>query len=98
MNSTTEKINRKGTRFLSRLTLGLILTILLIGCGGSRPESPKEEDVSAKGYAKLQALHRHEDSLLTKYKVLDKEKGIYRIPVSRALEIIAAEQTAKKGR
>lgn len=43
---------------------------------------------------KLIILRSHEDSVLTNYKVLDEENGIYQIPIERALELVAED--AKK--
>ncbi len=65
------------------------LSLTAAGC--SQSEEQTTSQATTDGYAKLQALHAHEDSLMTQYKVLDKKKGIYRIPVERALELIARE-------
>lgn len=46
----------------------------------------------------LQALRAHEDEVLTSYKILDREKGRYQIPVARAMELIAQEHQGKPGR
>ncbi|NUM81898.1 hypothetical protein HUU42_13960 [bacterium] len=49
---------------------------------------------------RLRDLHAMEDEVLNSYKTLDAEKGIYQIPVSRAMEVLAdeafrAQQTSK---
>ena len=36
-------------------------------------------------------LHKLEDSVLTTYQFVDSTKGIYRIPIDRAMELMAAE-------
>ncbi len=46
----------------------------------------------------LQAYHAQQDELLNSYKVLDKDKGRYRIPVAHAMELIAQEHQGKPGR
>lgn len=37
----------------------------------------------------LRELRDHEDDALNSFKVLDTQKGIYRIPIKRAMEILA---------
>jgi len=39
----------------------------------------------------LRELRAREDEALNSYKVLDPQQGIYRIPISRAMELIADE-------
>ena len=39
----------------------------------------------------LAELTAHEDSVLTSYGVIDKEAGVYRIPLAQALELVAQE-------
>jgi hypothetical protein len=39
----------------------------------------------------LQAIHDREEEQLHRYSYIDKEKGIVRIPIDRAMEIVAAE-------
>ena len=41
--------------------------------------------------APLRDLRAHEMELLTTYKLLDPVKGVYRIPMSRAMELMADE-------
>ncbi|MBW8888263.1 MAG: hypothetical protein JF616_10950 [Fibrobacteres bacterium] len=48
--------------------------------------------------SELQALHAHEDEILTSYKILDKDKGRIRIPIARAMELVAQEHQGKPGR
>lgn len=48
--------------------------------------------------SELQAYHAQEDEILTSYKILDKDKGRYRIPVARAMELVAQEHQGKPGR
>jgi hypothetical protein len=39
----------------------------------------------------LQAIHEREEEQLHKYSYIDKEKGVVRVPIDRAIEIIDAE-------
>ncbi|MBX7152648.1 hypothetical protein K1X84_13485 [bacterium] len=49
------------------------------------------EAVLKKEDARLRDLHAMEDEVLNSYKVLDAEKGIYQIPINRAMEVLADE-------
>jgi len=42
----------------------------------------------------LQAIHEREEEQLHKYSYIDKEKGVIRVPIDRAMEIIDAEYKA----
>jgi hypothetical protein len=42
----------------------------------------------------LRELRAHEDEILNSYKVLDSQKGVYQIPISRAMEIQAQKAYA----
>lgn len=44
----------------------------------------------------LMAIHEREEENLHRYSFIDKEKGIVRIPIDRAMEILAAEYAAGK--
>jgi hypothetical protein len=48
--------------------------------------------------AELKAYHAEEDEILTSYKVLDKDKGRIRIPIARAMELVAQEHQGKPGK
>jgi hypothetical protein len=48
-------------------------------------EKPRSEE--------LMELRERENKELNNYELLDKEKGIYRIPVKRAMELIAEEES-----
>ena len=86
-------MKNKIVRWTLLVLLLLASGFVLNGCGGSEQESGQV--ANSEGYAKLQALHAREDSLLNQYKLIDGQKGIYRIPVYRALELIAGENGQK---
>jgi len=54
-------------------------------------QSSEEISTATSGMAELLALRRAEDSVLTTYQLVDKEQKIYRIPIERAMELIASE-------
>lgn len=39
----------------------------------------------------LRELRAHEDEVLGSYGVIDKDKGVYRIPISQAMKVVADE-------
>ena len=45
---------------------------------------------------KLRKLHAHENEVLGSYAVLDRKKGIYQIPIERAMELVAREASQKR--
>jgi hypothetical protein len=46
----------------------------------------------------LHAYQTQQDEILNSYKILDKDKGLYRVPVERAMELIAQEHRGQAGR
>jgi hypothetical protein len=48
--------------------------------------------------SELHAYRAQQDEILNGYKVLDNEKGRFRIPVARAMELMAQEHQGKPGR
>ncbi len=74
----------------------LIMAILIFG--GIYFRSDEEfllyESIEKPKPENLQQLNEREEEALTTYKVLDEEKGIYRIPIERAIDLLAEE--AKK--
>jgi hypothetical protein len=57
----------------------------------STKEKLVEEMVLSPQSLALRELRAKEDEALNSYRVLDAEKGVYRIPIERAVELIAAE-------
>jgi len=51
-------------------------------------EKPRSEE--------LVELRQRETEELNSYKLLDEEKGIYRIPIKRAMELMAEEESQKR--
>ncbi len=46
---------------------------------------------STSNYVELQTLRKNEDAKLSEYQYVDKEKGIVRIPVERAMQLMVEE-------
>ncbi len=59
-------------------------------------EKVDQEVYSGAPSKELQAIHDREEQNLHSYGFIDKEKGIVRIPIERAMEIVAAESAEGK--
>ncbi len=83
-------------RKILAVTLGslflLIIFILIISqYFTSYKEHRIYEAVLRPESAMLRDLHAREDNILNSYEVIDKTAGIYRIPISRAMQLTAEE-------
>jgi len=54
-------------------------------------EQVEFEQYSGVSSAELQAVHDREDEQLHRYSYINKEQGVVRMPIDRAIEIVAAE-------
>lgn len=70
----------------------LLLSALLIACG-TQETSSKTATAGDQKKISYQELLQQDEELLTTYKLVDADTGIYRIPVDRAIEILAAEHS-----
>lgn len=65
--------------------------LLFAGCTSDREKDAADTVAADAKKISIEELHRQEDQMLTSYALLDAQKGIYRIPISKAMERIAAE-------
>jgi hypothetical protein len=72
---------------------GLIVLSLI---GPSPRTSDYEETRAKKRMEKLKALHEESQKELTTYAWVDKNKGVARIPIDRAMEVTVADLAQKK--
>ena len=66
---------------------------LMVGRGLGAPNVPSGTDKPAPGSA-LQEVRAHEEAMLTTYGWVDREKGVVRIPIERAVEKLLEERGA----
>ncbi|MBE7544947.1 MAG: hypothetical protein M9913_00340 [Bryobacteraceae bacterium] len=59
-------------------------------------EKVEFEQYSGVASKDLQAIQEREDAHLYKYSYIDKEKGLVRLPIDRAMELLVAETEAGK--
>ena len=75
---------------------GLFGLIVLAVIGPSPRTSDYEETRAKKRMEKLKALHEESQKDLTTYAWVDKNKGVARIPIDRAMEVTVADLAQKK--
>src|SRR6266550_1592019 len=75
---------------------GLFGLIVLAVIGPSPRTSDYEETRAKKRVEKLKTLHEESQKELTTYAWVDKNKGVARIPIDRAMELTVADQAQKK--
>src|SRR5215510_6830163 len=82
--------------------LGIVCLFVLFGLivlaviGPSPRGSDYEQTRAQKRMERLKALHEENQTELTTYAWVDKNKGVARIPIDRAMEITVAELAQKK--
>ena len=82
--------------------LGIVCLFVLFGLivlaviGPSPRTSDYEETRAKKRMEKLKALHEENQKELTTYAWVDKNKGVARIPIDRAMEVTVADLAQKK--
>jgi len=75
---------------------GLFGLIVLAVIGPSPRTSDYEETRAKKRMEKLKTLHEETQKELTTYAWVDKNKGVARIPIDRAMEVTVADLAQKK--
>jgi hypothetical protein len=82
--------------------LGIVCLFVLFGLivlaviGPSPRTSDYEETRAKKRMEKLKALHEETEKELTTYAWVDKNKGVARIPIDRAMEVTVTDLAQKK--
>src|SRR5438552_7389800 len=82
--------------------LGIVCLFVLFGLivlaviGPSPRTSDYEETRAKKRMEKLKTLHEESQKELTTYAWVDKNRGVARIPIDRAMEVTAADLAQKK--
>src|SRR5215468_801685 len=83
--------------WLGIVFLFILFGLIVLAVIGPSPRSSTYEETRAKNrIEKLKALHEESQKDLTTYAWVDKNKGVARIPIGRAMEITVAELAQKK--
>ena len=83
---------------ISALILVAFTLITLFSFRGAKDRELQRKQSYGANTSQLQILHAHENEILSQYKWLDQEKGVARIPIERAMELVVAENASKGGR
>ncbi len=84
------------TRFIALFGLGTLIALVAIILGvQAYADRVRSEQIFVKQLqpvsADLRALHAREDAELNSYQYLDRDKGIVRLPIRRAMELVEKE-------
>ena len=83
--------------WLGIVFLFILFGLIVLAVIGPSPRSSDYEETRAKNrLEKLKALHEENKKDLTTYAWVDKNKGVARIPIDRAMEITVADLAQKK--
>jgi len=83
--------------WLGIVCLFVLFGIIVLAVIGPSPRTGDYEETRAKKrMEKLKALHEENQKELTTYAWLDKNKGVARIPIDRAMELTVADLAQKK--
>ncbi len=84
---------------ISALVLLVLLTMIILSCGGESTVIYMAPTVQISKNLKhqfdLKQLRAREKEALTSYKLLDSGKGIYQIPIDSAMKILTSIRVSK---
>jgi len=85
------------TRFIALFGIGTLIALVAIILGlQAYVDSVKQQEIFVKVLQPvsqdLQALHAREDTELNGYQYIDRDKGIVRLPIRRAMELLERER------
>jgi hypothetical protein len=83
--------------WLGIVCLFVVFGLIVLAVIGPSPRGSDYEEARAKKrMEKLKALHEENQKALTTYRWVDKNKGVARIPIDRAMELTVAELAQRK--
>ena len=85
--------------FISALVTIVVIVIIIVAMNEifiSTKEQQIYKSVLSVGSIELRELRARETNVLTSYKVLDKKKGVYQIPIDRAKQLEADKAFREK--
>ncbi len=89
-------VNLKWVIIYGFATVALLVSFLVIlnDFFAVEKEQILSEQVLSKDNPQLQQIRQREQEIITGYRVIDAEKGIYGIPVEQAMQLIVSEKAA----
>ena len=85
---------RSGAIAIVSATVVVVLVVMIVGIYWLYTvayEKVEFDQYSGVSSAELQAVHDREEEQLHRYSYIQKEQGVVRLPIDRAIEIVAAE-------
>lgn len=77
---------------VSILVVILVAVVVLFGWYGQVAQDTQAEMTSTENYQLLQETRTKQQEALSQYGVVDEEEGVYRIPIDRAIDVVATEE------
>lgn len=80
---------------VSILVVILVAVVVLFGWYGQVSQNTEARLTDSKNYELLQQTRTEQERAISQYGVVDEEKGVYRIPIERAMDVVASEEYKK---
>lgn len=100
MNSDTKQTNNSERTVIVWSVVTTILVVGLVYAAWKYAAAPQlgvvDTQAQTSSSADLQQIRRIEDSVLSSYQRLTGDTGAYRIPIQRAMELIASESLIRE--
>jgi hypothetical protein len=74
------------------LVVILVAVVILFGWYEQVAQDTQAAATDTENYQLLQETKREAEQTLTQYGVVDEEEGVYRIPIDRAMDVVATEE------
>jgi len=75
-------------------TIVVIIVVIAVSISGLRFEEARVEAIAHTGYPNLRQTQVDSQQKLTRYEILDRDAGVYRIPIEHAMSLIIEEAAA----
>lgn len=70
----------------------LVAVAIIFGWFGQVRQEMQAEAAHARDYQEIRELREGDEDRLHEYQVVDEEEGVYRIPIDRAMDLVATEE------
>jgi hypothetical protein len=77
---------------VSILVVILVAVVVLFGWYGQVAQDTRARLTNTDNYELLRETRTQQERTLSQYGVIDKEEGVYRIPIDRAMDVVATEE------
>jgi len=74
------------------LVVILVAVIVLFGWYGQVSQDTRAAMTDTNNYQLLQEIRTEQEGAISQYGVVDEEEGVYRIPIDRAMDVVATEE------